>query len=125
LDNKKSDGEKLDGKKVDNKKVDGEKVDDKKVDSKKLEQVNIIFDYSLLTIKCQPQVIAYSIAVKSSDLTIKPLFNLNIRQFVNQTVDIYNEINFENNRCFLIRPDIRAETRRQRLAILRVVSPSF
>jgi hypothetical protein len=125
LDDEKSDGEKLDGEKVDDEKVDGEKVDDEKVDGKKLERVDIIFDYGLPTIKCQPRVMAYSIAVEGSDLTIKPLFNPNIRQFVNRTVDTYNEINFENNRCFPIRPDIRAETRRQRLAMLRVVSPSF
>jgi hypothetical protein len=125
LDDEKSDGEKLDGEKVDDEKVDGEKVDDEKVDGKKLERVDIIFDYGLPTIKCQPRVMAYSIAVEGSDLTIKPLFNPNIRQFVNRTVDTYNEINFENNRCFPIRPDTRAETRRQRLAMLRVVSPSF
>jgi hypothetical protein len=47
-----SDDKKLDDKKLDNKKVDNKKVDDKKVDDKKLEQVDIIFDYSLLTIEC-------------------------------------------------------------------------
>lgn len=120
-----SDDKKLDNKELDDKKVDNKKVDDKKVDDKKLERVDIIFDYGLPTIKCQPRVMAYSIAVEGSDLTIKPLFNPNIRQFVNRTVDTYNEINFENNRCFPIRPDTRAETRRQRRAMLPVVSPSF
>jgi len=95
-DNEKSDGEKLDSEKLDSEKsnsekldgekLDSEKVDTKKVDNKKVERVDIIFDYSLLTIKCQPRVIAYSIVVKGLDLTIKPLFNLNIRQFVNRTV---------------------------------------
>jgi len=130
LDNEKLDSEKLDDKKLDDEKLDGEKLDDEKlddqkVDDKKLERVNIISDYGLLTIKCQPRVMAYSIAVEGSDLTIKPLFNPNIRQFVNRTVDAYNEINFENNRYFPIRPDTRAETRRQRRAVLPAVSPSF
>jgi hypothetical protein len=52
LDDKKLDNKKLDGKKLNSKKVDSKKVDNKKVDSKKLERVDIIFDYSLLTIKC-------------------------------------------------------------------------
>ena len=125
LDSEKLDNEKLDSEKLDDKKLDDEKLDDQKVDDKKLERVNIISDYGLLTIKCQPRVMAYSIAVEGSDLTIKPLFNPNIRQFVNRTVDAYNEINFENNRYFPIRPDTRAETRRQRRAVLPAVSPSF
>ncbi|KAH8650240.1 hypothetical protein BGZ60DRAFT_534346 [Tricladium varicosporioides] len=104
----------------DDKKLDDKKLDDEKLDGEKLERVDIIFDYDLPTIKCQPLVMAYSIVVEGSDLTIKPLFNPNIRQFVNRTVDAYSEINFENNRCFPIRPDIRAETRRQRLAMLPV-----
>jgi hypothetical protein len=120
-----SDDKKLDNKELDNKRIDNKKVDNKKINNKKLEQVNIIFDYNLLTIKCQPRVIVYSIAVKGSDLIIKPLFNPNIKQFVYRTMDIYNKINFENNRYFLIRPDTRAETRRQRRAMLPVVSPSF
>jgi hypothetical protein len=123
LDDKKLDDKKLDDKElVDDKKVEDRKVDDRKVDNRKVERVDIIFDYGLSTIKCQPRVMAYSIAVEGSDLAIKPLSNPNIRQFVNRTVDTYNEINFENNRCFPIRPDIRAETRRQRRAMLPVVS---
>jgi hypothetical protein len=42
----------LDSEKLDSEKVSGEKVENKKVDDKKLKRVNIIFDYSLLTIKC-------------------------------------------------------------------------
>jgi hypothetical protein len=125
VDDNKVDDNKVDDNKVDDNRVDVEKVDGEKVDGKKLERVDIIFDYGLPTIKCQPRVMAYSITVEGSDLTIKPLFNPNIRQSVNRTVDTYNEINLENSRCFPIRPDTRAETRRKRLAMLPVVGPSF
>ncbi len=120
-----SDDKKVVNKKMVDKKVDDKQVDDKQVDDKKLGRVDIIFDYGLPTIKCQPRVMAYSITVEGSDLNIKPLLNPNIRQSVNRTVDTYNEINLENSRCFPIRPDTRAETRRKRLAMLPVVGPSF
>ncbi|TAQ86661.1 hypothetical protein B7494_g5022 [Chlorociboria aeruginascens] len=45
--------------------------------------------------KCQPRVMAYSILVEGPELTIEPLFNPNIRHFVNRTVDTYNEIHFD------------------------------
>ncbi|KAH9212015.1 hypothetical protein DL95DRAFT_411604 [Leptodontidium sp. 2 PMI_412] len=79
-DDKKLDDKKLDDKKVENKKMDDREVDNKKVDDKvddESERVDIIFDYDLLTIKCHPQVIAYSITVEGSDLTIKPFFHPN------------------------------------------------
>ena len=109
VDNKKVDGEKVDGNKVDDKvdgnkvdgnKVDGNKVDDNRVDGEevdgeKLERVDIIFDYGSPTI--QPRVMAYSITVKGSDLTIKQLSNPNIRTFVNLTVKTFESINLEHN----------------------------
>ena len=73
----KLDGEKLDDKKLDSEKLDDDKLDDKKLDSKKSERVNIISDYGLLIIDCQPRVIIYSIVVEGSDLTIKQRFNPN------------------------------------------------
>jgi len=90
-----------------------------------LERVDIIFDYGSLTIDCQPQVMIYSITVEGSDLIIKQRFNLNIRKFVNLTIETFESINLENNRCFPIRADIRAETRRQRRAVLPVSKASF
>src|ERR1700693_1194537 len=48
-------------KKLDDEKSNDEKVENKKVDDKKVERVDIIFDYGLPTIKCQPRVMAYSI----------------------------------------------------------------
>ncbi|PMD51577.1 uncharacterized protein K444DRAFT_669335 [Hyaloscypha bicolor E] len=118
VDDNKVDNNRVDGEKVDGEKVDGEKVDGEKVDDKKLERVDIIFDYGLPIIECQPRVIAYSITVEGSDLTIKQLSHPNIRKFVNLTVKIFESINLENNRCFPNRPDIRAETRRQRHTVL-------
>jgi len=128
VDDKKVDGEKVDGEKVDGEKVDGEKVDGNKVDDnrvdgeevdgEKLERVDIIFDYGSPTI--QPRVMAYSITVKGSDLTIKQLSNPNIRTFVNLTVKTFESINLEHNRCFPNRPDVRAKTRKLRRAILPV-----
>ncbi|KAH6667478.1 hypothetical protein B0J14DRAFT_602392 [Halenospora varia] len=117
-DDKKLDDKKMDDKKLDDKKLDDEKLDDKKLDDKKLERVDIIFDYGSPTIDCQPQVMIYSITVEGSDLIIKQRFNPNIRKFVNLTVETFESINLENNRCFPIRADIRAETRRQRRAVL-------
>ena len=67
----------------------------------------------------------YSITVEGSDLTIKQRFNPNIRKFVNLTVETFESINLENNRCFPIRVNIRAETRRQRCAVLPVSKSSF
>jgi hypothetical protein len=125
VDDNRVDGEKVDGEKVDGEKVDGEKVDGEKVDGKKLERVDIIFDYGSPTIECQPRVMAYSITVEGSDLTIKQLSHPNIRKFVNLTVKTFESINLENNRCFPNRPDIRAETRRQRRAVLPVSKSSF
>jgi hypothetical protein len=130
VDGNKADGEKVDGNKVDDNKVDdnrvdSEKVDSEKVDGKKLERVDIIFDYGSPTIECQPRVMAYSITVEGSDLTIKQLSHPNIRKFVNLTVKTFESINLENNRCFPNRPDIRAETRRQRRAVLPVSKSRF
>jgi hypothetical protein len=124
-DSEKVDDNKVDSEKMDSEKVDSEKVDGEKVDNKKLERVNIIFDYSLPIIEYQPRVIAYSIIVEGSDLTIKQLSHPNIRKFVNLTVKIFESINLENNRCFPNRPDIRAETRRQRHTVLPVSKSSF
>jgi hypothetical protein len=109
-----------DGKKVDDKKMDDKKVDSEKVDSEKLDRVDIIFDYGSPTTECQPRVMAYSITVEGSDLTIKQLPHPNIRTFVNLTVKTFESINLENNRCFPNRPDIRAETRRLRRPVLPV-----
>ena len=123
VDGEKVDGNKVDGNKVDGNKVDGNKVDDNRVDGEevdgeKLERVDIIFDYGSPTI--QPRVMAYSITVKGSDLTIKQLPNPNIRTFVNLTVKTFESINLEHNRCFPNRPDVRAKTRKLRRAILPV-----
>jgi hypothetical protein len=137
-DDKKVDGKKVDDNKVDDNRVDDNRVDDKvddnrvdkkvdgeKVDSKKLGRVDIIFDYGSPIIECQPRVMAYSITVEGSDLTIKQLSHPNIRKFVNLTVKTFESINLENNRCFPNRPDIRAETQRQRRAVLPVSKSSF
>jgi len=124
LDSKKLNGKKLDSKKLNDKKLD-DKLDDKKLDDKKLERVDIIFDYSSLTIECQPLVIVYDIIVEGPDLIVKQLSNLYIRNIVNLTVKTFESINLENNRCFLSRPDIRAETRRQRRVMLPVSKPSL
>jgi hypothetical protein len=113
-----------DDRKVDDKKID-DKVDDGKVDDGKSERVDIIFDYGSPTIECQPRVMAYSITVEGSDLAIKQLSNPNIRQFVNLTVMTFEEINLENHRCFPTRSDIRAETQRQRRAVLPISKSSF
>jgi len=94
-------------------------------DDKKLERVDIIFDYSSPTIECQPPVIAYSITVEGQDLNVEEIFHPNIRQIVNLTVETFESINLENGRCFPSRPDTRAETRRQRRAVLLVSKPSF
>jgi hypothetical protein len=104
----------------DDKKVDDKKVDCEKVDGEKLDRVDIIFDYGSPTTECQPRVMAYSITVEGSDLTIKQLPHPNIRTFVNLTVKTFKSINLENNRCFPNRPDIRAETRRLRRPVLPV-----
>jgi hypothetical protein len=117
-------GKKLDNKKLDDKKLD-DKLDDKKLDDKKLERVDIIFDYSSLTIECQPPVITYDIIVEGPDLIVKQLSNPHIKNIVNLTVKTFESINLENNRCFLSRPDIRAETQRQRRAMLPVSKPSL
>jgi hypothetical protein len=124
LDGKKLNGKKLDGKKLDDKKLDN-KLDDKKLDNKKLKRVNIIFDYGSPIIECQPPVIAYNIIVEGPDLIVKQLSNPYIRNIVNLTVKTFELINLENNRCFLSRPDIQAETRRQRRAMLLVSKPSL
>jgi hypothetical protein len=102
---------------------DVKKLDDQKLDDEKL--VDIVFDYGIPTIRCQPSVIAYAIEVKGPDLIVTQLSEPYIRGFVNRTVDTYDEINFENNRCFPIRPDIRAETQRQRRAMLPVSNLRF
>jgi hypothetical protein len=112
-----------DKKEIDEKDVDEKDIDEK--DKKSLDRVDIVFDYGLPAIKCQPRVLAYSITVEGSDLTIKPLLNPNIRHFVNLTVDAYNEINLENTRCFPIRPDTREETRRRRRGLISVIRLPF
>jgi hypothetical protein len=119
-----SDDKTLDDKKLDDKKLDSKKLDSKKLDGQKLERVDIIFDYGS-AIECQPQVIAYDITVEGPDLIVKHLFNPRIRKIVNETVKTFESINLENNRCFPNRPDIRAETRRQRRAVLPVSKPSL
>jgi hypothetical protein len=96
----------------------------KKSDDKS-ERVDIILDYGSLTIEGQPRVMIYSITVEGSDLTIKQHFNPNGRKFVNLTVGTFESINLENNRCFLIRTDIRAETRRKRRPVLPVSKSSL
>jgi hypothetical protein len=83
LNDKKVNDKKVDNKEVNNKEVNDKKVNDKKVNDKKLKRVDIIFDYNLLIIKYQLQVVIYSITIIGLNLTIKPLFNPNIRQSVN------------------------------------------
>jgi hypothetical protein len=94
-------------------------------DDKKLERVDIIFDYGSPTIEWQPPVMAYSITVEGPDLIVRQLFHPSIRQIVNHTVKTFESINLENGRCFPSRADTRAETQRQRRAVLPVSKPSF
>lgn len=95
--------------------------DNKKLDGRRLERVDIIFDYGLPTIDCQPPVIAYTITVESPNLIVKQLSNPRIRQFVNLTVKTSESINLEIIRRFPCQPDIRAVTRSQRRAILPLI----
>jgi hypothetical protein len=91
----------LNGKKLDNK-----KLDNKTLNNKKLKQVNIIFNYGSLTIKCQPLVIIYNITVKGLDLIVKQISNPQIRNIINRTIKTFKSINLKNNQCFLSQLDI-------------------
>ena len=89
-------------------------------DEKKSERVDIIFDYGSPIVDCQPPVITYAVTVDGLDLIVKQLSNPQTRPIVNRTVEAYRSINLETCRSFPNRPDIRAETRRKRLAMLPV-----
>jgi hypothetical protein len=87
------------------------------------ERVDIVFDYDVPTNGCQPQVVAYTVTVVGSDLTVKQFIHPQIQSTVNRTVEVFRSINLENGQSFPNRPDIRAETRRKRLALRDAMLP--
>ena len=71
------------------------------------ERVDIVFDYGVPTNECQPQVVAYSVKVDGSLLTIKQLFHPQIKPKVNQTVEVWRTTNSKYGYNFPSRTDVR------------------
>jgi len=75
--------------------------------------VDIIFDYSVPADDVQPEVRAYCIKVKGSNLIVKDYFHPIIKSIVNAVVGLFRSQNSEEGLAFPSRTDVR----RRRLGI--------
>jgi hypothetical protein len=82
-------------------------------DEKERERVDIIFDYSVPADGVQPEVRAYCIKVKGSNLIVKDYFHPIIKSNVNAVVGLFRLQNSEDGLTFPSRTDVR----RRRLGI--------
>jgi hypothetical protein len=78
---------------------------------------DIVLDYGISTVAAQPRVMAYKVKLVDSKLIVREISNPHIRGITNNTVEAYRSINKMHNGSFPRRPDVRAETRKRRLAM--------
>ena len=83
---------------------------------KQTELADIVLDYGISTAEINPQVISYDVKVVDSKLIVRQFSNPNIPPITNRTVEAYRSINEKHHESFPRRPDVRAVTRRRRLA---------